>query len=35
MAKLYKGMALGNLYQIYERLPLVTCLPTTRNAEFA
>ena len=34
LAKLYKGMAFGNLYQIYERFPLVVS-PTNRNAEFA
>jgi hypothetical protein len=34
MAKLYKAMALGNLLQIYERIPLDVG-PTIRNAEFA
>jgi hypothetical protein len=34
LAKLYKAMAFGNLYQIYEQFPLVVS-PTTSDAPFA
>lgn len=34
LAKLYKAMAFGNLYQIYERFPLVVS-PTSNDAPFA
>lgn len=34
LAKLYKAMAFGNLYQVYERFPLVIS-PTTSDAAFA
>jgi hypothetical protein len=34
LAKLYKGMAFGNLYQVYDRFPLVIS-PTTSDAAFA
>jgi hypothetical protein len=34
LAKLYKAMAFGNLYQIYDRFPLVVS-PTTSDAPFA
>lgn len=34
LAKLYKGMAFGNLYQIYERVPLEVS-PATSDAAFA